>query len=267
MFDAIDPAKFGTLIEISALINSNYANATSLLTQILESATRLTEGEASSLILRDRDSGKLRFEIALGPKGRDVQKFLLNPGRGHRRMGRPAWALPHSQRHGYRLPLLFRYLQVHRLSDLFDSGGAHARARRDRGRHRDTQQKAEKILYPGRSSLARDIRRPSRPGDRERPLPREGPGRDPLPARSGPGREGLAQPHRQVAPHPREARPNRAGRKDRFLGPHPRRERRRQGALRRASPPALGEGGQALRPRELRRSCPKACSRASSSAT
>ena len=51
MFEAIDPAKFGTLIEISALINSNYADATSLLTQILESATRLTEGEASSLIL------------------------------------------------------------------------------------------------------------------------------------------------------------------------------------------------------------------------
>ena len=81
MFDAIDPAKFGTLIEISALINSKYGDATSLLTQILESATRLTEGEASSLLL-DRDSGKLRFEIALGPKGRDVQKFLLNPGEG-----------------------------------------------------------------------------------------------------------------------------------------------------------------------------------------
>jgi len=82
MFDAIDPAKFGTLIEISALINSNYGDATSLLTQILESAMRLTEGESSSLLILDRDSGKLRFEIALGPKGRDVKKFLLNPGEG-----------------------------------------------------------------------------------------------------------------------------------------------------------------------------------------
>jgi Nif-specific regulatory protein len=82
MFDAIDPAKFETLIEISALINSKYGDATSLLTQILESAMRLTEGESSSLILRDKESGKLRFEIALGPKGRDVQKFLLNPGEG-----------------------------------------------------------------------------------------------------------------------------------------------------------------------------------------
>jgi Nif-specific regulatory protein len=82
MFDVIDPAKFGTLIEISALINSNYGDATSLLTQILESAMRLTEGESSSLLILDRDIGKLRFEIALGPKGRDVKKFLLNPGEG-----------------------------------------------------------------------------------------------------------------------------------------------------------------------------------------
>jgi Nif-specific regulatory protein len=82
MFDAIDPAKFGTLIEISALINSRYGDATSLLTQILESAARLTEGESSSLLLIDRESGKLRFEIALGPKGGEVKKFLLNPGEG-----------------------------------------------------------------------------------------------------------------------------------------------------------------------------------------
>jgi len=82
MFGSIDPVKFGTLIEISALINSNYGNATSLLTQILESATRLTEGEASSLVLRDRDSGKLRFEIALGPKGSEVKSYILNAGEG-----------------------------------------------------------------------------------------------------------------------------------------------------------------------------------------
>ncbi len=78
----IDPVKFETLIEISALINSNYGDATALLTQILESATRLTEGEASSLVLRDRETGTLRFEIALGPKGREVKNFTLKPGEG-----------------------------------------------------------------------------------------------------------------------------------------------------------------------------------------
>jgi Nif-specific regulatory protein len=82
MLDTIDPAKFGTLIEISALINSNYGDATSLLSRILESATKLTEGEASSLLILEPATGKLRFEIALGPKGRDVKRFLLNPGEG-----------------------------------------------------------------------------------------------------------------------------------------------------------------------------------------
>ncbi|HPD79948.1 MAG TPA: sigma 54-interacting transcriptional regulator [Spirochaetales bacterium] len=82
MLTKIDPVKFETLLEINTLINSNYGDATKLLTQILESATRLTEGEASSLVLKNQDDGKLYFEIALGPKGRDVKKFCLNPGEG-----------------------------------------------------------------------------------------------------------------------------------------------------------------------------------------
>ncbi|MBL8967186.1 MAG: sigma 54-interacting transcriptional regulator [Spirochaetaceae bacterium] len=82
MIGPIDPAKFETLVEISALINSNYGNATSLLTQILESATKLTEGEASSLVLRDPETDILRFEIALGPKGSEVKNFTLKSGEG-----------------------------------------------------------------------------------------------------------------------------------------------------------------------------------------
>ena len=82
MLSAIDVRKFNTLIEINTLINSNYTDVRSLLTQILESATRLTEGEASSLLLVDRNAGKLYFEIALGSKGSDVKKFSLNIGEG-----------------------------------------------------------------------------------------------------------------------------------------------------------------------------------------
>ncbi len=92
MFDRIDPEKFGTLIEINTLINSEYGDATSLLTQILESATRLTEGEASSLVLKNEADGRLYFEIALGPKGRDVKKFSLNPGEGI-----AGWVAEHGQ--------------------------------------------------------------------------------------------------------------------------------------------------------------------------
>lgn len=78
----IDFSRLETLIEINALINSNYTDATALLTRILESAQRLVEGEASSLILKHKESGRLFFEIALGPKGTDVQKFSLKPGEG-----------------------------------------------------------------------------------------------------------------------------------------------------------------------------------------
>ena len=92
MLERIDPEKFETLIEINTLINSNYADATSLLTHILESATRLTEGEASSLVLKNPEDGKLYFEIALGPKGRDVKKFSPQSRRRHRRAGWPSTA-------------------------------------------------------------------------------------------------------------------------------------------------------------------------------
>jgi Nif-specific regulatory protein len=53
-----------------------------LLTLILESATKLCEGEASSLLLVDKDSNKLFFEIALGAKGPDLKKFSINMGEG-----------------------------------------------------------------------------------------------------------------------------------------------------------------------------------------
>lgn len=78
----IDPKKFDTFIEINNLINSNYSDVRALLTRILESATKLAEGEASSLLLLDQESGKLFFEIALGSKGPDVKKFSLNMGEG-----------------------------------------------------------------------------------------------------------------------------------------------------------------------------------------
>jgi Nif-specific regulatory protein len=78
----IDPRKFQLFIEINNLINSNYSDVRALLTKILESATKLAEGEASSLLLLNQESNKLFFEIALGSKGPDVKKFSLNMGEG-----------------------------------------------------------------------------------------------------------------------------------------------------------------------------------------
>jgi Nif-specific regulatory protein len=78
----IDQKKFDTLIEINTLINSDYTDVRILLTKIIESATRLTEGESSSLLLVNPQNNKLYFEIALGAKGPEVKKFSLRMGEG-----------------------------------------------------------------------------------------------------------------------------------------------------------------------------------------
>ncbi|MDR2094438.1 MAG: sigma 54-interacting transcriptional regulator [Treponema sp.] len=82
MLSKIDIQKFNTLIEISNLINSNYLDIHSLLTEIIDSATRLCEGEASSLLLTDQENQELYFEIALGAKGAEVRQFTLKVGEG-----------------------------------------------------------------------------------------------------------------------------------------------------------------------------------------
>ncbi len=78
----IDAKRLETLIEINSLINSHYRDARSLLTRIIESATRLTMGEASSLLLVNRENNKLYFEISLGSKGSELKNFSLNMGEG-----------------------------------------------------------------------------------------------------------------------------------------------------------------------------------------
>ncbi len=78
----IDAKRLETLIEINALINSNYKDARALLTRIIESATRLTMGEASSLLLVNNENNKLYFEISLGTKGPELKNFSLNMGEG-----------------------------------------------------------------------------------------------------------------------------------------------------------------------------------------
>jgi Nif-specific regulatory protein len=78
----IDQKKFQTLLEINADINSNYENGRELLTKIVESATLLSQGEASSLMLINMENNRLYFEIALGSKGEEVKKYSLEMGEG-----------------------------------------------------------------------------------------------------------------------------------------------------------------------------------------
>jgi Nif-specific regulatory protein len=82
MLSKIDTQKFNTLIEINALINSNYTNIYSLLTHILESATMLSQGEASSLLLVNRETRELYFEVAMGTKEEEIKKYTVKMGEG-----------------------------------------------------------------------------------------------------------------------------------------------------------------------------------------
>ena len=82
MLAKIDVQKFNTLIDINGLINSNYGDLNSLLTQILDSATRLIMGEASSLLLVNREKQELFFLVALGEKGAEVKRFTVKMGEG-----------------------------------------------------------------------------------------------------------------------------------------------------------------------------------------
>jgi len=80
--DKVDTKRLETLIEINNLINSNYTDIRSLMTHILESSTRLTGGESSSLLLLDSETDLLYFEIALGSKSEEVRKFTVKMGEG-----------------------------------------------------------------------------------------------------------------------------------------------------------------------------------------
>lgn len=83
MFNSIiDKSKFDTFIEINNLINSRYKDLKELLKKILESATRLTEGEAGSLLLVDNANNCLKFEIALGSKGEAITGLTIPLGEG-----------------------------------------------------------------------------------------------------------------------------------------------------------------------------------------
>jgi Nif-specific regulatory protein len=82
MLSKIEVQKFNTLIEINDLINSNYSDLNSLLTQILDSATRLAAAEASSLLLVNKETRELYFEVALGGSAIEVKRFTVKMGEG-----------------------------------------------------------------------------------------------------------------------------------------------------------------------------------------
>lgn len=77
MIESIKRDKLNTLVNTSLLINSNYSDLSVLLEKIVESAMMVVEGDAASLLMRDRDGEKLRFEIAIGPKGIEAKNIVV----------------------------------------------------------------------------------------------------------------------------------------------------------------------------------------------
>ncbi len=69
--------KLDALINTGLLINSNYSDLTVLLEKIVESAMSVVDGDAASLLMLDADQQKLRFEVAIGPKGVEAKKIIV----------------------------------------------------------------------------------------------------------------------------------------------------------------------------------------------
>jgi len=69
-------ARLEQIIEVSRVINSTL-NLEPLLHNIIQIATDLTATEASSILLLDKKTGELRFEIATGVKGKEVKPIVV----------------------------------------------------------------------------------------------------------------------------------------------------------------------------------------------
>jgi Nif-specific regulatory protein len=67
--------------EISTWVNS-MLNIDQLLELIIDTATRMMEAKAGSLMLYDEKRQKLYFKVATGEKGEEVRKFEVNIGEG-----------------------------------------------------------------------------------------------------------------------------------------------------------------------------------------
>ena len=82
--------RWKSLIEINALINSQYRDYRILLSKIMESAKQLIRTDGSSLLLME--SGQLHFVVVLGEKGEEIKKYSLDEGEGI-----AGWVIQHNR--------------------------------------------------------------------------------------------------------------------------------------------------------------------------
>lgn len=79
-YSASDP-KIGLLKDISAIITS-VLDLDQLLGLIINTATRIMDAKASSLLLFDKDGEKLRFFISTGEKKEELKEYEVEVGEG-----------------------------------------------------------------------------------------------------------------------------------------------------------------------------------------
>jgi len=73
--------QFKTLTKLSAILNSTL-DPREVQKRAMEAATELMKTEVSSLLLLDKRSNELYFEVALGEKGSRVKEIRLKMGEG-----------------------------------------------------------------------------------------------------------------------------------------------------------------------------------------
>ena len=91
MESPIKSSDIDEILTISTLINSTL-EINEVLKRIMDSANRMVEAEASSLLLIDEATDSLYFQVALGDKGAEVKRFTLKIGEGI-----AGWVAKHSK--------------------------------------------------------------------------------------------------------------------------------------------------------------------------
>ncbi|PIE98066.1 MAG: Fis family transcriptional regulator [Treponema sp.] len=79
---SIDKNDLTALMKTTLLISSNFSNLNDVLYRVVESAMTVVKADAASLLIVDESVDKLRFEIALGPKGFEVKNMAVSMDKG-----------------------------------------------------------------------------------------------------------------------------------------------------------------------------------------
>ncbi|MBO5607832.1 MAG: sigma-54-dependent Fis family transcriptional regulator [Treponema sp.] len=76
--NSISMERLQSLIELNTRINTSYLDPSTMLVTILESAMCLVHCESSSILLVNNKDGSLRFMVALGPKGPQIENTAVS---------------------------------------------------------------------------------------------------------------------------------------------------------------------------------------------